>query len=167
MLRELIEVLKKENEILESLIECGNLKQQYIIADNVKELDKLLPKEHVLLANLNTWEDKRLMLQEKMADYWQVKREELTADKMLEQVKASFPFFYPEFAEIMDALTANLSFLQRLNRHNNELIEQALQYIETVQVLLEGDEAGVYGQKNNPAGGKVSKPGINLIDKKV
>lgn len=166
VLQRLLEAMKKEAAIVKALIDYGRLKQGYIIADNIKELDQLLPKEHMLLANLSRWEEERLSLQGKMGDYWQVKGEELTAAKFLERVKASFPFFYPQFAEVIGELTADLSFLQQLNRHNNELIEQSLQYIETVQAVLEGDRPGIYDEKSSQAQVNAFKR-INLIDKKV
>lgn len=166
VLQRLLEVMKKEAAIIKALIDYGRLKQEYIIADNIKELDQLLPKEHMLLSNLNKWEEERLSLQGKMADYWQVKGEELTAAKFLERVKASFPFFYPGFAEVIDELTADLSFLKQLNRHNNELIEQSLQYIETVQAMLNGDSPGIYDERTNQAQVSAFKR-INLVDKKV
>lgn len=165
VLKKLLQVMEKEAEIIRALIECGRLKQEYVIADNIQELDRLLARENILVLSLNKYEEERVKLQENLAVYWQMRGEELGALKLLEQVKVSFPFFYPAFAEVIDELTASISFLQYLNRHNNELIEQALQYIETVQAMLEGDSPGVYDKNVRPA--ETAFKRINLIDKKV
>lgn len=165
ILNRLLQVIQKETGIVKDLIECGKLKQGYVIADNIRELDRLLPRENLLLANLARLEEERMKLQEKLADYWQVKGEELGAARLLEGIKASFPFFYPPFAEAIEELTLEVSYLQYLNRHNNELIEQALQYIETVQAMLEGDKPGIYDKNVQQAEAAFKR--INLIDKKV
>ncbi|SHH09733.1 FlgN protein [Thermosyntropha lipolytica DSM 11003] len=165
VLNRLIQVIQKETEIIRALIDCGKLKQEYIIGDNIKELDKLLPKENLLLTNLNRWEEERISLQEKLAAYLGIEGEELKAQRLLEEVKASFPFFYPSLVEAVEELASGVSFLQYLNQHNNELIEQALQYIETVQALLEGDRPGIYAKDDKKA--ETAFKRINLIDKRV
>ena len=47
--------------------------------------------------------------------------------------------------------------------HNNELIEQSLQYIESVQAILNGDIAGTYSDKGSPVDEKSGRQ-INLLD---
>jgi flagellar biosynthesis/type III secretory pathway chaperone len=63
----------------------------------------------------------------------------------------------------VDRLSYNLDRLKVINKHNNELIEQSLQYIESIQALLNGDIAGTYTDRGDLADEKTGRR-INLLD---
>ncbi|HOQ10641.1 MAG TPA: flagellar protein FlgN [Syntrophomonadaceae bacterium] len=157
ILREFIEVMAKQNQILDQLAVLGEQKQQIIIAGEVKELDSLIQKESGLVAHLEKLESQRFKLQQKL------NRSETTARELVEWVGQEYPQLKEEFQETVDRLSYNLDRLKVINKHNNELIEQSLQYIESIQALLNGDIAGTYTDRGDLADEKTGRR-INLLD---
>lgn len=157
ILREFVEVMGKQNHILDQMAILGEQKQQVIIAGHVKELDSLIQKEAGLVSNLEKLENQRYKLQQKF------NLPESTARELVEWVGQEYPQIQGEFEETVNRLGYNLARLKAINNHNNELIEQSLQYIESIQAVINGDVAGTYSHKGNPVDEKSGRQ-INLLD---
>jgi hypothetical protein len=82
---------------------------------------------------------------------------------MVEWAGREYPQLQGEFEETINRLSYNLTRLKAINNHNNELIEQSLQYIETIQAILNGDIAGTYSDKGRPVDEKKGRR-VNLLD---
>lgn len=167
LIREFIEATAKVNQTLSNLADIGIEKQQLIIANQVKELDSLIRKEGIIVTNLTRLEGARFKLQENLANVWGISAQDLSATVLLDKVKIEFEELAKEVEEQINQLNYNLSRLQAINTHNNELIEQSLEYIDSIQALIDGDVAGTYsaqGERNDEA---PARPSVNLLDKKV
>ena len=80
--------------------------------------------------------------------------QDLSATVLLDKVKSEYNDLYSVFEEQINNLNYNLLRLQTINSHNNELIEQSLEYIESIQSLIDGDVAGTYsaqGERYDPS----------------
>lgn len=155
------------NQVLDELAELGQEKQQFIIVGKVKELDNLIRKEGIIISNLERFEGARFKLQEQIGQGWGVKAEELSAREILQRVRENYPSCYSDLEETINRLDYNLTRLKAINVHNNELIEQSLDYIKVMETMLGGDVAGIYsdkGLKSEEEGLRVSK---GLLDKKI
>jgi len=157
ILREFVEVMDKQNHILDQLAVLGEQKQQVIITGEVKALDSLIQKEAGLAANLEKLESQRYQLQQKFGLHGS------TANELVEWVGQEYPQIKGKFEETVNRLSYNLGRLKAINNHNNELIEQSLQYIESIQAILNGDVAGTYSDKGNLVDEKSGRQ-VNLLD---
>ncbi|MGB4303378.1 MAG: flagellar protein FlgN [Syntrophomonadaceae bacterium] len=157
ILREFVEVMGKQNNILDQMAVLGEQKQRIIIAGQIKELDSLIQEEAGLVAQLEKLENQRYKLQQKLD------LPGSAAKELVEWVEQEYPLLKEEFEEAVNRLGFNLARLKAINNHNNELIEQSLQYIETIQAILNGDIAGTYSDKGRPVDEKKGHR-VNLLD---
>lgn len=167
LIREFIEATAKVNQTLSNLADIGIEKQQLIIANQVKELDSLIRKEGIIVTNLTRLEGARFKLQENLANVWGISAQDLSATVLLDKVKIEFEELAKEVEEQINQLNYNLSRLQAINTHNNELIEQSLEYIDSIQALIDGDVAGTYSAQGERSDEAPARPSVNLLDKKV
>lgn len=154
------------NQVLDELAQLGQEKQQLIIVGKVKELDSLIHKEGIITSNLEKVEGARFKLQEQIGQEWGIKAEELSAREILQRVKESYPSCYPDLEEVINRLDYNLTRLRAINVHNNELIEQSLDYIKVLESILGGDVAGTYSSQGIQAS-EATYIAKNLLDKKI
>jgi len=157
VLQEFVQVMGKENQTLDAMVALGEQKQRAIISGKVAELDSLIQKEAGLVTNLEKLESQRFKLQQQLGVH------DCTALEMVEWAGREYPQLQGEFEETINRLSYNLTRLKAINNHNNELIEQSLQYIESVQAILNGDIAGTYSDKGSLVDEKSGRQ-INLLD---
>jgi flagellar biosynthesis/type III secretory pathway chaperone len=157
ILREFIQVMDQQNQILDQMFDLGEQKQHVIIVGQLTDLDSLIQEEAGLVANLENLENQRFKLQQQLGV------QESTALELLEWAGQECLPLQGELEEAINRLGYNLTRLKAINNHNNELIEQSLQYIENVQAMLNGDIAGTYSDKGNPVDEKSGRQ-INLLD---
>ncbi|MGR6837103.1 flagellar protein FlgN [Syntrophomonas erecta] len=166
LLVKFIEAINQVNNILDQLAELSYEKQQLIVLGQVRDLDRLLKKEGPLLSALEKKEEVRFQIQQELAD--QLKAgSSLSARELLEMVPASGSSLGTDLEEAIKGLDYNITRLKAINSHNNELIEQSLDYIDYMQVLLEGDRSGTYSQQGQVEDQPAHHPRPNLLDKKV
>ncbi len=81
-------------------------------------------------------------------------------------MQEKYPSCHRELNEALNRLDYNLTRLGAINVHNNELIEQSLDYIKVIETTLNGDIAGTYSNNGDQAGESnyILK---NLLDKKI
>lgn len=154
------------NAALDELAELGQEKQQLIILGKVKELDTMIRKEGIVISNLEKIEGARFKLQEQIGQSWGISSEELSAREILKRVQETYPSCYRDLEEAINRLDYNLTRLGAINVHNNELIEQSLDYIKVIETTLNGDIAGTYSSNGNQTG-EGSYALKNLLDKKI
>lgn len=162
ILREFIEVMGRQNLILDQIVDIGQQKQRIIVAGKVKELDSLIQKESMLISNLENLEGARFKLQQQIGTAT-AEQAAVSAGELLEWAGREYPQLKGHLEETINRLSYNLARLKAINLHNNELIEQSLQYIETMQAMLNGDIAGTYSDKGRPAEDKSGRK-VNLLD---
>lgn len=161
------QVLIKENQAIDKLLVLGEEKMNCIILGKVKELDKILSKEGIIAANLEKTENERIQLHAQIAERWGIAAQELTA-KMLVQLSREKTMAEADLLEQQIEHMEKIIFkLQDINRQNNELIGASLEYIDNMQAMLIGEDAGTYSDKGTPANENNTRPAYRLIDKKA
>ncbi len=160
----LINALENENQILERLVELAVAKKEHLILGQVKELEKLVRTEGIVISELGKWEDARFQLQKRLAkalpDQFPMKMEQLQS-----LLQRSYPHLVRRLQEVVRGLTLNLEHINRLNQHNNELLEQSLDHIAFLETVLIGNHSGAYSPDGlQPA---VGPSPISLLDRKV
>lgn len=155
------------NQILDTLVQIGETKQQMIILGQVQELDKLVQKEGIIVSNLEKLEGARFKLQGEIAARWGVAQTELSAAVILQRLQVEYDQYYSACKVEIERLSYNLGRIKAVNTGNNELINQSLDYIDMMQSLLGEDVAGIYTDHGRQTEEKHSHPRINLLDKKV
>lgn len=167
LLKDFIGTVEKQNRVLDQLAELGQQKQELIVLGKVKELDNLIHKEGIVISNLEKLEGARFNLQEKLGNRWKVRKEEFSARKMLSLMVDSYPELHKELEQIIGRLDYNIARLKAINSHNDELINQSLDYISLMESVLNGDVAGTYSNKGIQSDEEKTRPRINILDKKV
>jgi len=167
VIQEFIQILIKENQWLDKLIEFGEEKKRIIILGKVQELDKLVQKEGIIVSTLEKLEGARFKLQATLAQAWNMSVNELTVGTMLEKSADAFPLRQDELKEEIERMQKTIVKLQNVNTENNELINLSLDYIENMQALFNDDVAGTYGENGMQSDEKDNRPINRLIDKKV
>ncbi|MEN6351335.1 MAG: flagellar protein FlgN [Syntrophomonas sp.] len=167
LIPDFIQMLKKENSILDMLVEIAEEKKNLIILGKVQELDNLIKKEGITISNLDRIEGARFKLQEKMAAEFDLTPQEFKASEMLKRTRDKSPETYKELEEQISRLDYNVVRLKAINTHNNELVDQSLDFIGAMESMLNGDVAGTYSQKGLQSDESKSRPKISLLDKKI
>lgn len=166
LLSAFLDTIVQLNETLNKLAEMGQNKQQLIISGQVQELDKLIQKEGIIVSHLEKLEGARFKLQTEIAGYWGLAPEQLPAAAILERLKAHHHQSYDALKAEMENLKYNLDNLRSVNSHNNDLIDQSLDYIDEMQSLLYGD-IGTYSERGIQSADKPLRPYTSIIDEKA
>jgi len=167
LLKDFVAAVREENKVLKQLAEIAQEKQDLIISNKIKELDSLIRKEGIMVSSLDKLEDARFKLQEKLALKWGIKTGDLSAGVIIERAGREFPGVFAEVKEEIDNLNYNVTRLRIMNDHNNELISHSLDYIETVQSIINGDRPGIYSDRSMQSKGISAVQRANLLDKKI
>lgn len=161
-----IDTTARINEIMDTLVQMGQAKQQLIILGRVQELDKLIQKEGIIVSNLEKLEGARFKLQGEIASRWGIVASELSAAKIVEHLKVEYDQYYSSCKDQTEQLNYNLVRLKAINTNNDDLINQSLDYIDMMQSLLGEDVAGTYTDRGLQTPEK-STPRLSLLDKKA
>ncbi|NLW90817.1 MAG: flagellar protein FlgN [Syntrophomonadaceae bacterium] len=167
LLKDFISAVGKENEVLANLAEIGEQKRQYIILGEIKQLDSLIQREGIVLTNLERLEGARFKLQQELAKKWGLPIGELVATEMLKIVKEQHGNYYTELSQSIEQLDYNLTRLKAITQNNHGLLEQSLEFISTMESMIEGDVAGTYSDSGDKIDESLLRVNRNLLDKKI
>jgi len=167
LLKDFISAVGRENEVLANLAEIGEQKRQFIILGEVKQLDSLIQREGIVLTNLERLEGARFKLQQDLAKKWGIPVGELVASEMLKRVKEQHNNHFAELSQGIEQLDYNLTRLKAININNHDLLEQSLEFIATMESMIEGDVAGTYSDSGDKIDETLLRLNRNLLDKKV
>lgn len=162
-----IDATTRLNQVMDTLVQMGQAKQQLIILGRVQELDKLIQKEGIIVSNLEKLEGARFKLQEEIASRWGIAPAELTVAELLKRLEAEHQDSYDTCQAEIQKLIYNLDRLRAVNSSNNDLINQSLNYIDEIQSVLYGDVAGIYSEKGLQSAEEPLRPHISILDKKA
>lgn len=167
LLKDFIAAVGRENEVLADLAAIGEQKRQYIILGEIKQLDSLIQREGIVLTNLDRLEGARFKLQQELAQKWRIPVSELVASEMLRRVKEQHKDIFTELSQGIEQLDYNLTRLKAINTNNHGLLEQSLEFIATMESMIEGDVAGTYSGSGDKIDETVLRVNRNLLDKKI
>ena len=149
---ELIILLQKEIDILIKLKEITNNKTDIIVSNEVRELENTIKIEENLINQLATKEAER----EKLLDSWG-----LDKDMPITELIDKVPKGQDELNRLKEELAVLLLDIESINKINNELIEENLQWLDfNMNLIYNTQSPSIYGKEETQ--GKNS-----LFDRKV
>ncbi len=166
LLEDFIDYLNKQNQVMDQLSQWGQDKKELIILGQVKELDELIRQESTAINELQQLEEGRFKLQKQLADRWGRDVKDISAREILSRVRQNQPAFFDNLELAVNRLDFNLTRLRAINEHNNELLEDSLDYVGAIEASILGDKAGLYSS----SGDQLDEKSINrksLLDKKA
>lgn len=161
------QILIKENQAIDKLLALGEEKKSCIILGKVKDLDKLLSKEGLIAANLEKLENERIKIHAEAAAQMGMPAPELTAKRLVQTSREKTIPGTDLLIEQIEHMEKTIFQLRDINTQNNELIGASLEYIDNMQAMLIGDDAGIYSDRGTPASEHNTRPAYRLIDKKA
>ncbi len=167
LLENFIDYLQQENQVMDRLCEWGQKKKDLIILGRVKELDDLIKQESLAINEFQGLEENRFKLQQQLADGWKMDIKDISAREILKRVEEDQPALFDSLQQSVNRLDFNLIRLKAINEHNNELLEESLDYIGAMEAAILGDKAGLYSNSGDQLDEKNILSRKNLLDKKV
>lgn len=151
---ELMEILKRELDILLRLKELTFNKTDIIINDQVEELEEIIKKEEELINIMANMEEERANLM----DSWGV-----DINTPLSEVIQKVPEGKEDLIYIGEKLSKSLEEIQSRNNINSQLINENLQWLDfNMNILTNAYTPTTYGKEEK---GKEAKN--SLFDRKV
>lgn len=167
LIQSLIKVVKEETSILQSLIQMGQEKKRLIIRNQYQELDTLVQKEGIVVSGLQRAEDARFKLQSKLAQAWDVQAKELTATVLISRLRMENSSLARESEQALLGLNNAARQLQEINKGNNDLTNYALDYLDYLMAMMQGDVAGTYSENGLEAEERSFRLTSKLLDRTV
>ncbi len=149
LVQQLIELLKKEEEILDSLFDTATLKQSALVSNNREALDECTHREEGLLPQFQSYERQRRLTMDK------VKMENGISDnsKKLEVLVSNLSEIFDEsviepIKVIHVRIKEKVINITKMNKQNLFLINQSRKFInDTINTLVSKNEKSILDRK--------------------
>ena len=125
----LIDVLEKENQEYEQLLDLSMRKTPVIVSEDLDELSKITDEEQIIVSRINHLDTQR---NEAINDIANVLNKDVDQLKIVDLIKmlAARPEEQAKLAAVHDKLKENVRNVKRTNEQNRELIQQALELVQ-------------------------------------
>lgn len=124
--QELFNVLADLLSAYRKMLELGNAKREALISAKVKEIEAVTKQEETLIIFINQADKVRRDIVEKIADHYQLAQETVNLSKLKQFAD---PEMEQRLADIERDFHDAVEKLQQMNKTNNELIQQALHFV--------------------------------------
>jgi flagellar biosynthesis/type III secretory pathway chaperone len=152
--KELIEILKKELELLKVLKELTYEKTDIIINGEIENLEVMNRKEEELANKMVSAEDERLQLM----DSWGI-----DISTSISEIIEKIPEGKEELMEMGEELVKSLADIQGRNQMNGKLINDNLEWLDfNMNLILNTQTPTTYGKGNSG-----TKSNNSIFDRKV
>ena len=159
---QLVEIVQKEVETFEALLDSMAQEQQALISQDVAGIEKAVINQRDLAENAGALERARTRLVTELSAELGETASDLTLKRLIDRIDGPQS---QQLGEMRDTLIAMHDKIQAANRQNALLIKQSMKYVDKTLHILTGDgpETGIYAQS-----GKVSKSnGRTLLNQVV
>lgn len=129
LMENLLEILDSEEEEYQKLITHAKEKRQVVIDANIPRLEEITEQEQVIADKLHNLELKRKRVLSDMAVVLGRESEEMTVAKMIAILEKQ-PEEQKKLMDCRTRLRAALEEIEKWNRLNRTLLEQALEMVE-------------------------------------
>lgn len=150
---ELCEILKGENNIYENLIDLGNRKTKILIEGNVEELSRILVEENKNIKVLKNLEKSREESLKVISSGLNLDYTKLNINDIIEKIDAQSS---GNLIEIQTKLKSNILKAMDINKQNESLIQNSLEFVEFSMNILSNAKAST-GENNYGSSGKVNQ----------
>lgn len=157
----LVYILTEQVKEYRSLIELARKKQEALIGNDIKELDKLNKEEQSIIIGVAKLENKRLEIIRSLSEVFGSDISSYTLKEMAELAPEPFQGQLNNVYQELNEVVENLS---KINQGNSSLIEQALKIVNfTISTIAQSDREVIYPEKE----AKSTKPISRIFDSKV
>ncbi|MBR1771546.1 MAG: flagellar protein FlgN [Lachnospiraceae bacterium] len=132
----LIDVLNRESNEYEGLLQISQRKTAIIVSSNLEELQKITDEEQNMVNRVNALDHKRMEVTKDIATVLNRDVTKLTLTNLIEMLAAR-PAEQQALAEVHDRLSKTVHELQRVNEQNGSLLKDALEMVEFEINLLQ------------------------------
>ena len=148
---QLVEIVRKEVETFQSLLDSMNGEQNSLVRQDVEGIQRAVEEQRELAANAGALERARVKLVTELSRELGETASDLTLKRLIDRIEGPQS---RQLGEMRDTLISMHEKIQEANRQNALLIKQSMKYVDKTLQILTGDglETGVYAQS-----GKVSK----------
>lgn len=161
-IQQLKDTLIRENEMYSDILKLAEEKTEVIIKGDIKTLEEIIKKEQQFITSMNTFEKIRRSVLTNIADELEIEKDFSISELLL--------FLEEDIGndidEIRYKLLETINALKEINKSNEKLINQSLEYINfNLEMLTNLSEDG--NKYNNKASESKEVKPINLFDAKV
>lgn len=125
----LIDVLDKESQEYERLLDLSLRKTPVIVSENLEELTRITDEEQIIVSRINHLDNQRA---EAINDIANVLNKDVNKLKIVDLVKmlAARPEEQEKLATVFDRLQQNVRGVKRANEQNRVLLQEALELVQ-------------------------------------
>ncbi|MGE5380698.1 MAG: flagellar protein FlgN [Methylocystaceae bacterium] len=135
-------VINEQNQVIARLLEMTNSKRRAIIADDIPVLQQVSAEEEKLLARLQELESVRIRVGVELAEA--TGHSEPIKAEVMQTLAAQLELdLAARLSTIIEQFTSNYIRLMEANQQNTELLHDALNYIDSVIMVISGGAEGV------------------------
>jgi flagellar biosynthesis/type III secretory pathway chaperone len=160
VLKKFTQNMRKQIELYQTVKELEKAKQDVLVKNDIKELDKITAQEENILFQIGKLEAERLGWAQFFSQEFKKDAEEITLEDMVQR--------YPELEDIGRELSQVIGELRDLHEINTKMLQNAVSIVSFTVQSLTGERKTTY--LNPAAKGNQEKtlPGNrSLIDKSV
>lgn len=139
-MEDLIDVLNKESNEYEGLLELSMKKTPTIVGGNLEELQKITDEEQLMVGRISRLEKQRVVVTADIANVLNRDVKTLSIASLIEMLSPR-PAEKQALASAHDKLKAAVEGLKRTNEQNKELLADALEMVEFEMNLLQAMNA--------------------------
>lgn len=145
----LIDVLDKESQEYERLLDLSMKKTPVIVSEDLDELAKITDEEQIIVSRINHLDHQR---NEAINDIANVLNKDVNNLKIVDLIKmlAARPEEQEKLAVVFDRLQASVRSVKRVNEQNRELLQEALELVQfnmnVIQAMNKAPETANYNR---------------------
>ena len=149
LIEELIDILTKENNEYEKLLELSKQKSAVITRRDILALEKITDDEQTVVTTIGNLDSKRAQVTRDIADVINKDVETLKLSVLIELL-AKQPEEQRKLSEIHDRLKVTVESVRAINENNRQLIDQSLEMVEfdlnMMRAMRQAPETNNYGR---------------------
>lgn len=157
-LSKLINVLKKQKELYEKLLELGLHKQRDLVEGKIEAVEEATNKEEIMLGQAVSLEEERLQCTMEVAAGY-----DLQDGTFLEIIEASPPGERQELKQLYNEMKELIRKMDKLNQENMNLIQQSLRFIDVTMDVITQQRNNTYGNDHEMKSQQLNR----IVDKKI
>ena len=123
LIEELMNILERENEEYQKLLEISKVKTGVIIKNDIQELSKIIEEEQAVVGRITPLDKKRVECTNDIATVINRKPETLTITRLMELMEGK------RLAELHDKLHDTMTQMTKVNEMNKGLLQEALDLV--------------------------------------
>ncbi|MCL2617197.1 MAG: flagellar protein FlgN [Defluviitaleaceae bacterium] len=136
LINELLTVLNEQAENYENLLALSHEKNQVLVQNDVKSLQKITNVENIIVGNNQKLEKRRTKIIKDISTVLGKAEADMTLTLLSEMIKDQDE--HPALVEVSGRLRATVDSLKEINETNKTLLAFSLDYVEFTMNLIRG-----------------------------